>query len=447
MAQEIVGTGMPATAAARLSRGQVGLLIAVLSVIYTVALVDRFLLALLVDPIKADLGLTDIQVSLVIGVAFSVFYGAFSIPAGFLADRVGRRGLIGTAAIGWSLMTAFCGFAIGFWHLFVGRAGVGLAEAFITPTSLSLIRDRVPERLRGRAFSFFAMGPNVGGALALFGGGALLAAAGDGVFSGLPFIGGLHPWQIVLVVIGLAGCIPVLPLVLLRRDNPAERPHLADGMTWGASGLWQHLRANAATYSLLIGYATLSAMLAFGINGWMPAMMSRKFDIPLPQIGAISGPISLVGAIGGLALCGIVLDRIAARGGEVLVYGMIAGVGAIVAGSLMPLVASQTAAWTLYGVAIFFMGSFYSVAVTKLAQITPSAMMGKVVALYLIFQSSIGGALAPTTTALIAANFSGPLAIAFGLSIHCAVMGTLGLALCVTLALHLRKSDRHTARA
>ena len=432
----------PASDASTSSRPEAALLIGALGIIYVWALVDRFLLALLVDPIKASLHLTDVEVSLVVGTAFSVFYGLLSLPAGFLSDRLGRRGIVGGAALGWSAATAFCGFATSFAWMFVGRCGVGVAEAFITPASLSLIRDRVDARFRGRAYSIFAMGPNVGGAIALAGGGALLGAAEAGKLSGLPWIGAMASWQIVLILVGVAGVVPIIPLLFVRPDAALRRAHLAGGQGWSTAGLGRHLRANAAAYALLIGYVTTSAMLAFGVNGWMPAMINRKFAMPLSHLGLISGPISLVAAVGGLTTCGALIDRINARGGNILWLGVVLEVLAALSAIAMALANEVHIAFAMFGATIFFAGSFYSVGVSELTRLTPAPYMGKVTALYLIFQSSLGGALAPTVVALLAKLFSGPTAIASGLGLHCAIFGALGAGFCALLGRHVRRSAR-----
>ena len=418
-------------------------LIVVLTAIYVVALVDRFLIALIIDPIKGDLHLTDVQVSLMIGLAFSLFYGIFSIPAGFLADRVGRRGMIGTAAFGWSAMTALCGLATGFFQFFLARAGVGVAEACITPTALSLIRDRVPPRLRGRAFSVFAMGPNVGGAIALSGGGVLLGAASHGAFHGLPLIGELHAWQVLLVLVGMIGMIPILPLLWVVPDRRDFAPSADPPDSATILGAYRHMRSKLVLYAPLLGYVTFSAMLAFGVNAWMPSMISRKFGVSLAQVGAVSGPITLVAAVSGLSLCGYLIDRFADDVRKILLLGKALAICAILAGTLMPQVENLRITWLFYGAVVFFMGSFYPVGVSVLVRFTPNKIMGKVMAIYLIFQSSLGGALAPSTVAAIARFFDGPRAIAYGLSIHCAIAGGIGLLLCMHLSRLVRVSGEY----
>ena len=203
-------------------------LVAALTAIYAYAFADRVILALLADPIRAELHISDVQISLLLGLAFAAIYTAANLPAGAIADRVNRRALIAVASFGWAGMTILCALATDFQQLFLARAGVGLAEAVIGPAVFSLMRDAIPEKDRGLAFSIFAMSPIIGGTVALAGGGLLLQAAHAGLFDTVAVLSGRPPWRIVLILIGLAG----LPLSLLLLIFP--EPNRASAQPGGA---------------------------------------------------------------------------------------------------------------------------------------------------------------------------------------------------------------------
>jgi len=143
------------------------ILVFALLLVNTYAFVDRIVLALLVEPIRQDLGASDLQMGILLGLGFALFYAISAIPAGHFADRYNRRMIIGCASVLWAAMTIVCGTATSIEQLFVGRAGVGIAEAVIAPAAFSLIRDGVPPRMRGLAFSLYAMAPLIGGAASL----------------------------------------------------------------------------------------------------------------------------------------------------------------------------------------------------------------------------------------------------------------------------------------
>jgi MFS family permease len=121
-------------------------MVAVLTSLYVLAFIDRQALVLLVGPIKQDLGMTDTQMSLLLGMSFAAFYAVLGLPAGYLVDRVSRRGIMGIGVVLWSCMTLSCGLARSYGQLFLGRCGVGIGEAAITPASYSLIRDAFPRK-------------------------------------------------------------------------------------------------------------------------------------------------------------------------------------------------------------------------------------------------------------------------------------------------------------
>ena len=143
------------------------MLVVALLLINMYAFIDRIVLALLVEPIRQDLGASDLQMGVLLGLGFALFYAISAIPAGHFVDRHNRRMIIGCASVLWAAMTIVCGTATSIEQLFVGRAGVGIAESVIAPAAFSLIRDGVPARMRGLAFSLYAMAPVIGGATSL----------------------------------------------------------------------------------------------------------------------------------------------------------------------------------------------------------------------------------------------------------------------------------------
>ena len=135
---------MNQTAATYPSRGRAWYIVAVLTLAYIVSFLDRQILALLIEPIKQVLNLSDTQVGLLLGPAFAVFYVTLGYPAGLLADRKSRKVIITSGIAVWCIMTALCGLARDFRQLFAARVGVGVGEATLTPAALSMISDCFP---------------------------------------------------------------------------------------------------------------------------------------------------------------------------------------------------------------------------------------------------------------------------------------------------------------
>ena len=100
--------------------------VVILTIAYVFSFLDRQILALLVEPIRADLGISDTQMSLLQGLAFGIFYTLLGIPIGRLADRRSRRAIIATGTTIWCLMTAACGLAKNFPQLFLANRSFSL---------------------------------------------------------------------------------------------------------------------------------------------------------------------------------------------------------------------------------------------------------------------------------------------------------------------------------
>ena len=138
-----------------------------LTLAYVLAFVDRQILNLLVDPVKRDLLLSDTQVSLLQGIAFTATYVLFGPLFGRWVDAGNRRNIVVLGVVIWSVFTVLCGFADSFWELFFARAGIGAAEACLAPAAWSMIADYFSPKKLPRAMSLFLMAPYLGGGLAL----------------------------------------------------------------------------------------------------------------------------------------------------------------------------------------------------------------------------------------------------------------------------------------
>ncbi|HJL81007.1 MAG TPA: MFS transporter, partial [Gammaproteobacteria bacterium] len=192
----------------------------ILTIAYIVSFLDRQILALVVQDVKTDLDLSDTQVSLLLGFAFALFYTTMGIPIGRLADKKSRRAIIATGITIWCLMTAACGLARNYTQLFLARVGVGVGEATLSPSGLSMISDYFPAEKRGKALGFFNMGVSVGSGIAFIGGGQIIAYVSDAPPIILPYIGEIFAWQALFLLVGLPGLIVA---VLMRTVKEPSR--------------------------------------------------------------------------------------------------------------------------------------------------------------------------------------------------------------------------------
>lgn len=195
--------------------------LSVLVIVYVLNFVDRNIISILAEDIKADLGLRDDQIGFLYGTAFGVFYALFGIPLGKLADNWHRVRLMTVGLAIWSAFTALSGFAKNFTMLSVARIGVGVGEATASPSAYSLISDWFPKRMRATALAIYSSGLYVGGGVSLLIGGAIVerwnAAYPDGT---APM--DLAGWQAAFIIVGLPGLLLACLVFTLREPLRGE---------------------------------------------------------------------------------------------------------------------------------------------------------------------------------------------------------------------------------
>jgi MFS family permease len=383
--------------------------VGVLTVACAFSFIDRQVLALLVDPIRRDLGINDTAMSLLMGLAFALFYTAFGIPLGRLADARSRRTLIAVGMVTWSLMTAACGLARTFWHLLLARIGVGIGEAALSPAAFSLIADTFPEGRRATAISVYSMGIYVGAGLASVLGGLVVSiASAVGGPVALPLVGPTRPWQLVFFVVGLTGALMALLLFTVR--EPTRKGARVRAPADGAPGIvplplrdvLAYLRANRGTFLCHnLGFALLS-FSAYGSASWVPTLFIRTYGWTATRAGVVFGVIVMVFGGLGITTGGRLADALAARGRRdaAMRVGLLATLAWLPTGTLFPLMPTPALAAALLAPTVFFGSMPFGVAAAAIQQMTPNAMRGQASALYLFVINLVGLGLGPTAVAL-----------------------------------------------
>ncbi|MFM7786077.1 MAG: MFS transporter, partial [Gammaproteobacteria bacterium] len=272
----------------------------------------RSILGMFVEPIRRDLAISDLQISLLQGLSFALCYSLAGIPLARLADRHNRIRLIACGILVWSLMTAACGMAESFTELFVARMGVGIGEAVLIPATISLLPDIFPRRYLGRANAVFTVGAGLGTGLALVLGGALLGIIAPFDLTSLgPRLD--QPWRVIFLIVALPGIV-IAALLLLTVPEPARTGStpIAAGMNWRALSAFgrEHRRC---LLTLTAGFL-LASMAFSGWLAWMPTFIHRAYGMPLREIGPQLGVIVLVFGLSGNVAGGFLVDYLFARG-------------------------------------------------------------------------------------------------------------------------------------
>lgn len=284
-------------------------MLAVLFVLYVLSWLDRNILSMLVGDIKADLGVGDFQIGLVLGPAFALFYAVFGIPLGWAADRYPRRWVIFAGVLLWSLAAMASGLARSFPALFLARMGVGVGEAALSPAAYSLLADGFPRHRLTTATAIYQMGIKVGTAASFTLGAFAIVAAGS-LHVVLPGFGELRPWQLVLLITGAPGLI--LAFLALSFTEPA-RTGAGDRETGRPARLWPTLVARGPVmFMLLIGFGLVN-VCSGAVNTWAPEYISRHFHLKPIVYGPVLSAIQL-GAAVSLVLKGAIVDWLYGRG-------------------------------------------------------------------------------------------------------------------------------------
>jgi predicted MFS family arabinose efflux permease len=290
--------------------------IVALFVVNVVNYVDRMALSVLLPSIKVDLALSDSQLGLLVGLAFSLFYAVCGIPIARWADRGVRRDIIAAALATWSVMTALSGTAQSFWQLFVARMGVGVGEAGCLAPAQSMLCDYVPPQRRPGIYAFHTFGLLVGMMLGM-------AAAG--------WLAGVIGWRWAFVVLGLPGV--VLAVIVKVTVREPARGHF-DGLQRPAEPVTLMCAVRTLTasrsYRLVLINMAAGGFVTFGLLQWWPSLYARVYHLDSALVGTYLGLAVAVGSGAGLLIGGLLANKVARRDpGQPLIVGAVATVLAI----------------------------------------------------------------------------------------------------------------------
>lgn len=276
----------------------------ILLIVYIFNFLDRQIVNILAEPIKAELGLSDTQLGLLAGPAFAVFYALLGIPIARYADKDGtnRVRLIAIALAIWSAMTAVCGLAQNFVQLLFARIGVGVGEAGCTPAAHSLISDSVPAEKRSSAIAFYGLGVPIGSLLGLITGG---------------IVNDLYGWRIALMLVGAPGLMLALVVLFVMREPRHSRTAEAAATASAAVPLslgeaMREIFASRAYIYILIA-ASFTAFLGYGKGLWTISFFIRSHGLSTTQAGLSLAVVLGLAAAFGTWLGGKTADKFGAR--------------------------------------------------------------------------------------------------------------------------------------
>lgn len=372
--------------------------VAILMVAYVISFIDRQILNLLVGPIRRDLGISDTQMSLLMGFSFAIFYSILGMPLGRVADSRSRRGLIAVGIVVWSLMTALCGSARSYLQLFLFRIGVGVGEAALSPAAYSLIADYFPPQRRATAISVYSAGIYLGSGIAYLLGGLVIqfvSAQGEVI---LPLVGSTRPWQVVFYILGIAGLLFSVAFIFVR-EPPRQGTQAVVPLREVIAYLWRHRRAVLCHN---FGFAML-AFCSYGAAAWIPTFYIRSFGWSMGQVGVIYGLLVMIFGTAGIVWGGRLTDRWMQQGKTdgALRVGLWACALCVASSWVYLLMPSAELAMLAMVPAIFALGMPFGAAPAAIQEIVPPRMRGQASAVYLLIANLVGLGIGPTAVALV----------------------------------------------
>ncbi len=381
--------------------------VGVLMFAYVVSFVDRLILGLLVQPIKADLGITDTQVGLLAGIGFALFYTVMGVPLARLADRSSRKWLIVCGVSLWSAATAASAFADSFTGLLVARIGVGVGEATLTPAATSMIADYFHRDRVARALGVYSTGVYLGAGVALLAGSLVVQAVSGGGERSFAGFGPFNTWQLAFLLAALPGVLVAALMLTVREPPRTEHAGGAAAQARSAPSLRDLLQFLRAHRRLLaahcIGYGALGTAVTAWLV-WAPEMLRRSFGVPIGQAALVYGALLVSLGTAGPFLGGWWAQRAAARGhadAEIRVS-MIATLllsPLVIAAPLMPSIAITA---VMLAPVVLLLAVPQGLAAAVLQLIAPNRLRGQVLSSFMLVAVLLAYLIGPTAVPLIA---------------------------------------------
>ncbi len=287
--------------------------IILLTLASTISIIDRQVLNVMIGPVKRDLGgLSDFQVSLIMGLAFTSFYTLMSYPAGWIADRHNRRNLMAVGVTAWSIMTMACGMAGTYWQLFFTRMGVGVGEATLGPAANSTLADYFKPTRLPLAIGVVSAAPFIGQGLANVIGGPLVEYLEGVPVITMPIIGEVYSWQAVFLILGLPGIL--IGALMLTIKEPLRLGKMKDQTkAVPFSEVWGFVLERKKFFFLIFGAYLGLSIQGWSLFSWLVEYYIRDFGWTRTEItltyGPIAGIVGIMGSVGAGAMCGYMLGR------------------------------------------------------------------------------------------------------------------------------------------
>lgn len=384
------------------SRYYAWFMVSLLTIAYILSYVDRYILGLLVEPIKADLGLTDTQIGLLMGPAFGIVYATMGLPIGWLADHKRRTYIVAAGISLWSAATALTGLAKNFTHVFAARMCVGIGEASLSPCTMSMISDSFPPERRGKPIAFYTAATSLGAGIASLVAAGVLSWAKSVPQIELGPLGIVAPWQFIFILVGVPGVLLGAIFLFVREPTRITQSSTSALKETNLLAMLGYVKSRFLPYLGVFGLSSTMTIVAYS-QGWLAATFERTWGWGAEQYVLINAIILL--AFGPLTvnLAGWLSDRLYIRGKQnasylILLAGVLVLVPTGIAATLMP---GPELAFVMLALNTVGLATATAVGPAAIVNMTPEHIRAQVVALYYMIISLAGLIFGPMTVSLL----------------------------------------------
>ena len=387
----------------KFGRFYLGYVVFILTLASTFSIIDRQILNVMIGPVKRDLGgISDFQVSLIMGFAFTFMYSILSYPAGWLADRYNRRNLMAVGIASWSFLTMVCGAVNQYWHLFLARMGVGVGEATLGPASNSALADYFDAARLPLAIGVVSSAPFIGQGLANLAGGPLIDYLESTPNYVLPLLGEVYSWQMVFIVVGAPGLLIALAMWGLREPGRRDKMNAeSNGVPF--SEVWAFVKTRRKFFFFIFLAYLCLATQGWSLFSWLVEYYVRNHEWTRTEIGVVYGSIAMIVGIGGSVTGGLVAGVMMAKKitdatMRIVMYGTFILIPTATALTIVP---DPWVGIVLLIPVTFCMAMPPGLIMATLQAIAPNELRGQMVAFYLIAVNFLSYTFAPSLPALL----------------------------------------------
>lgn len=393
--------------------------------------VDRQILNLLVAPIKAHFGLSDVQIGLLQGPAFAILYASSALPFGILVDRFSRRHILAIGVVTWSVMTAFCGLARNFVELALARMGVGISEASLAPSAHSLIADSFDRERLPLAMSLYGMATSLGSGIAFILGGQVVTLTEKMGDVNLPVYGIMESWKLAFLIVALPGLFLGLVIYLFLHEPPKR--HVAPRTK--ANGLLAFFLQRRWLLSAGLLAISLKTASGYAILSWTPAFFQRVHGWSAGEAGLAIGTLVLLCGVPGSILAGAVTSALVRRGvhdASLLVIALTTLISAPFM-ALAYAVGDARLTLALLIVPNLLNPAYIGLWPAMIQAVTPGSLRGRMSAISMLVTTLIGMSLGPVAVAFLTDRvFADPVDVGYSISWVTAAFSICGALLLFT---------------